>query len=236
MPDVHCPFQDKKALKSFYNFIKWFKPDVIINMGDLIDFYAISDFVKDPIRALKLQEELDEGRVVLEEVRNICPKAEIHFIYGNHENRLKKYKWSNAKEFNSLRNLELEKLLDFDSLNIISHPNGMMKYKGVIVKHGNVVRKFAGYTAKAEFEKNGMSGVSCHTHRLATYRHTNESGDYIWIEAGCLCKLNAEYLKGQKANWQMGFAIGYFKENSKRYLIETVPIIDNKAMYGGMLF
>ena len=36
--------------------------------------------------------------------------------------------------------------------------------------------------------------------------------------------------------FKSGFAIGYFKENSKRYLIETVPIIKAKAMYGGMEF
>ena len=106
----------------------------------------------------------------------------------------------------------------------------------MLVKHGSVVRKFAGYTAKAEFEKNGCSGVSAHTHRLATYRQSNESGDYIWVESGCLCKLDAEYLNGETANWQQGFSIGYFKEGSNRYLLETVPIINNKAMYGGQEF
>jgi hypothetical protein len=210
--------------------MKWYKPDKVIIMGDLIDFYAISRFVKDPVRALRLQKEVDEGRVVLEKIKAISPKAEIHFIYGNHEDRLKKYKWANAKEFSSLRNLELEKLLEFDKLNIISHPNGRMRYKGLVFKHGDVVRKFSGYTAKAEFEKTGTSGVSVHTHRLSLFRQRDEAGNHFWVEGGCLCELNAEYLHGARVNWQQGFAI------MTNGLPELVPITKGKAFYGGNIY
>jgi len=234
--DIHCPYQDEVALEAMYNFMNWWKPDEVIIMGDLVDFYAVSRFNKDPERALRLQEELDSSVSVLKEIRDRAKKANIYFIKGNHENRLKKYLWANASELSSLNALRLESLLEFDKLNIKYKDRGIIRYKDLIVKHGTLVRKFAGYTAKGEFEKNGMSGISVHTHRLAIYRHTNESGAYIWVEGGCLCQLNPEYMEGETPNWQQGFAIGYFKENSKRFLLETVPIIKGKAMYGGMEF
>ena len=234
--DIHCPYQDKSALRAMYNFMDWWKPQEVIILGDLVDFYAISRFSRDPERVLKLQEELDESVKILNQIREHAGKISIYFLRGNHEDRLKKYLWSKAQELSGLRALRLEELLEFDRLKIHYEDKNQIRYGCVIIKHGTLIRKFAGYTAKGEFEKNGMSGVSGHSHRLSQYRHTNEADSYIWTEAGCLCQLNADYLDGTTPNWNQGFAIGYFKENSKRFIIETVPIIKQRAMYGGMEF
>jgi len=236
IPDIHAPFCDTMALEAMYCFIKWWKPETIIYLGDVVDFYAVSHFIRDPERSLKLQDELDEAKSILSHVRRLCPTAKTYFIKGNHEARLQKYLWSQAKELSSLRTLKLENQLDFTDLKIEYIESGIMKYKGLIVKHGNLVRKYAGYTARGEFEKTGMSGVSGHTHRACTYYHCNENDSFVWMESGCLCKLDAEYLDGQTPNWQQGFGIGYFKENSKRFLLEFVPIINKKALYGGLEF
>jgi UDP-2,3-diacylglucosamine pyrophosphatase LpxH len=234
--DIHCPYQDNKALRAMYEFMDWWKPQEVIVLGDLVDFYAVSRFSREPERVLKLQGELDESVEVLSDIRKHAPKAPMTFIRGNHEARLKRYLWSNAQELDCLRALRLESLLEFDKFKIRYEDRGIMRFKNIMVKHGNIVRKFAGYTAKGEFEKNGMSGVSGHTHRLAQYRHTNELDSFVWTESGCLCQLTADYLEGQTPNWQQGFAIGYFKENSNKFLIETVPIINGKALYAGKEF
>lgn len=231
--DIHCPYQDTNALDAMYRFVKKWKPDETIILGDLVDFYAVSRFSRQPERVLKLQEELDEAVGVLRDIRKLVPKNKITFLRGNHEDRLKRYLWSEAQELDSLRALKLEKLLSFDELDITYNDKNQIRYGGVIIKHGTLVRKFAGYTAKGEFEKNGMSGVSGHTHRLAQYRHTNELDSFVWTEAGCLCQMDADYLDGTMPNWMQGFAVGYFKENSRRFLIEIVPIINKVAMYGG---
>jgi predicted phosphodiesterase len=234
--DIHCPYHDTKALRAMYEFMDWWKPGEVIVLGDLVDFYAVSRFSREPERVLKLQGELDESVEVLSDIRKHAPRVPMTFIKGNHEARLKRYLWSNAQELDCLRALKLESLLEFDKFKISYEDRGIMRFRNIMVKHGNIVRKFAGYTAKGEFEKNGMSGVSGHTHRLAQYRHTNELDSFIWTESGCLCLLNADYLEGQKPNWQVGFSIGYFKENSNKFLIETVPIISGKALYAGREF
>lgn len=236
VPDIHCPYQDPVALKALYSFMDWFKPQEVFILGDLVDFYAISSFSKDPERALKLQDEIDQAVEVLSDIRKHAKKAKLNFLVGNHCERLKRYLWSTARELSGLKALELNRLLMLDEFKIKLYENGILHYKGIIIKHGDIVRKYSGYTSRAEFEKNGMSGVSCHTHRLSQYRHTNEAGDFVWIESGCLCLKEAEYMKGMRSNWQSGFSVGYFKENSDKFILETIPIINDRALYGGKEF
>jgi len=234
--DIHAPYHDEKALKILYKFMDWYKPQTIFIIGDLLDCYAVSRFTKDPKGALNFKEEVDSAISILKAIKKHSNNSQIYYIRGNHEARIKKFLWSNAKELSGLQELEVPSILHFKELGIKYVEKGMMMYKGVMVKHGSVVRKYAGYTAKAEFEKNGCSGVSGHTHRAAVYMQTNASGDYKWMEIGCLCKLDQEYMEGETPNWQQGFGIGYFNKNSNRYQLELVNIIDGKAMYAGKEF
>jgi len=230
--DIHAPYQDNSAIRAMIAFGKEFKPDRIILMGDVVDFYAISSFSKDPYRALGLQKEIDETVSILKILRKEFPKARMDFIRGNHEARLQRFLWNKAAELSGLRNLTVPKLLKLDELNITYHMKGRMKLRGIVVKHGDIVRKFSGYTAKGELENTGISGVSVHTHRAAAHFHTNEGGRHFWYELGCLCKLNAEYMEGKIPNWQQAFGIGYFKKGSKKCNIHIVNIINGKALYG----
>jgi UDP-2,3-diacylglucosamine pyrophosphatase LpxH len=83
VPDIHAPFHDKKWLASLLLFIKFFKPKTVFIMGDVIDFYAISRFVRNPLRALKLQEEIDSAIDVMRQIRNVAKDAKIILIRGN---------------------------------------------------------------------------------------------------------------------------------------------------------
>ncbi len=236
IPDIHCPFQDNRALEVLYSFMDWYKPDTIFIMGDVLDCYAISRFTKDPNGELKFQEELDEATNILRKIRHKAKKAKIYLLRGNHELRVQKFLWTNAKALSGLHALEVESLLGLHKLDIEYIREGSLRYHGLMIKHGNIVRKFSGYTAKGEFEDNGCSGVSGHSHRLSIYRQTNSGGEYIWVEAGHLCNPKQEYLEGKVANWQQGWALGWFKKNSKRYHLETVNLVNYKAFYGGKEF
>lgn len=235
--DIHAPFQDDKALAILYNFIKWFKPETVFIMGDLLDAYAISRFSKDPNGALHFQDEIDTAIRIISDIRKVCGKAvKIYYIKGNHSARMQKYLWNNSKELAGLHVLEVPSLLNLKRFKIEYVEKGKMMYKGVMIKHGSVVRKYASYTAKAEFEKNGCSGVSGHTHRSGIYMQTNSGGDFKWMECGCLCSLEQEYMEGEIPNWQQGFGVGYFSKTSSRYQLDLVNIIDGKAMYQGREF
>lgn len=229
--DIHCPFEDSKALAVMYKFIKDFKPSTVFILGDLLDCYAISRFTKDPKGKLNFKQEIESARRVLKEIRSCSGNAKIYYLRGNHCLRMQRYLWNRAEELSGLSELEIPHLLQLDKLNIEWVEKGMMMYHGIMVKHGSIVRQYSGYSAKAEYEKNGCSGVSAHTHRANIYYHSNSGGEFQWMETGCLCKLEQEYMEGEKANWKQSFGVGYFKGNDCK--LELVTINKGKAFYQG---
>ena len=235
--DIHAPFHDKNAVKACLSFVKWWKPDEVIFMGDVVDFYAVSSFDKDPARRNKLQEEIDAGVEILRAFCKAAPKAKMKLLKGNHEHRLQRYLWRKAPELASLRSNSVPVQLKLDELGIKYVESGKIVIKQTIIKHGNVVRKFSAYSAKGEFESCGVSGVSAHTHRMGQFFHTHEGGKFTWMEIGCLSDTELEYMEGKVANWQQGFALGFYKNSgSNRFNINLVPIIKGKAMWGGYEF
>ena len=57
--DLHGQFIDKVAFALALGFIKRQQPDNVVLNGDIVDFYKISNFDKDPLRLESLQDELD---------------------------------------------------------------------------------------------------------------------------------------------------------------------------------
>ncbi len=122
LSDVHVPFQDKSVCRMALAFIREHQPATIHLLGDVADFYSISRFTKDPSRKEDLQADLDATRAFLSTVRDAAPSARIVYSEGNHEFRLRRYLASEAKALAMLRDLRLERLLDFESLRIRFQP------------------------------------------------------------------------------------------------------------------
>lgn len=235
--DLHVPYQDDVAVRALTEFIRWFEPDVLIFLGDSIDFQAISRYRKSPEMALKLQYEIDETiRVTDGIIAAAPPEAKIYYLEGNHERRLQSYLETKAPELHGLRSMNVDHLLQLSERGIEYISPGRMVFHGILVKHGDLVRKFPGYTAKAEMEAEWMSGVSGHTHRSGVAEKNTAGGRFKWLESGCLCRFDMEYLEGKVPDWQLGFSIGYFWKKSERFDLQIVEIIDGKAMYGGEEF
>lgn len=234
--DLHVPFQDNDYISSLIRFCRWWKPERIFINGDLVDFYAISRFNKDPERELHLQDELDEAIKILKIIKEENHKAEIFLIRGNHERRLKMYLWQCAKPLSGLRAVTVESQLELKNIGITYCENGRAVHRGLLIKHGNIVRKFSGYTAKAEQERSGMSGASNHTHRGGVYYISNDGGDYAWMECGCGCMFDQEYLEGERPNWTKGWGLMLINKKTARFFMDFVPYVDKKAMYAGKEF
>jgi UDP-2,3-diacylglucosamine pyrophosphatase LpxH len=233
--DFHSPYEDPACLMAFLSFTKWWKPNEIFIIGDLIDAYAFARFVKNPETALKAQDEIDDSISVLKQIKNANPQAKICLVRGNHCYRLQKYLWTKAPELAGLRDLTIESLLQLKNLGISYCSQGRLEHRGIVIKHGSVVRKFSSYTAKAEFEKEGQSGVSGHTHRFGLFRKDNVNKPHIWMECGCMCKKDMEYMEGEPADWHQGFGIGHFYKNGL-FTFNQVPIFNGRALYDGREF
>jgi len=229
LTDAHIPFEDKVAMELAIAFCAYIQPNIIV-MHEFHDFYALSRFDKDPLRETTLQDEIDQVTKYFWAIRKVCPKSRIILLKSNHTDRLKKYMWREAPGLASLRDLKFEKLLELDKHDI--EYMDFLEFRGIIFKHGNIVRKKSGMSARAEFEKEGMSGVSGHTHRLGINYFTLRGGEYMWMESGCLCDTKPEYIDGI-ADWKQGLSLVTFIGDSKQYFAVPIPIIDNSILYDG---
>jgi hypothetical protein len=126
--------------------------------------------------------------------------------------------------------------LSLDQLDIKWIEEGLTRFHGFLIKHGNLIRNRSGYTATGEMEKSGISGVSAHTHRLGQVFKSNYGGMSTWVEAGCLCFTDPDhfdYLEGQVPDWQIGCAVGYFERGGNRFSVSPIPIVKYKAVLEG---
>lgn len=227
--DVHVPFHDDNAVTKALAVIKKWQPDILYLNGDIIDFYSISAYDKDPARLLLLQEEIDKTIELFGKIRHAVGEGcSIVYLEGNHEARLQKY-LARHPEISQLNCLKLEELLKLSDFDIHLHPNLMAVIGDTIVTHGTIVRSKSGYTGHGQLEKWGMSGISGHTHRLSAVHRTTFGSDYVWLEQGCLCDLHPSYVDGTP-DWQQGFAIGTSDEGKTNWRLISIKSLTKEEM------
>lgn len=222
LSDIHFPYQDNKAIKAVYKFLEQHPIDTIILNGDILDFYDVSSFDKDPSRINSLQAEINLAQKFFKKLRDLSPNSRIVFLKGNHSERIERY-LKKHPELYSLDALKLPNLLGLDKFNIEYKDKGF-KLGGLKIIHGDIVRKYSGYSARAEMEKHDSSGISSHTHRGSAYYYRTPERYLAWFESFCLCDLNPEYIN--EPNWQQGFLYGYVEKDS--FAVTPIPIVDGK--------
>lgn len=231
LSDQHIPFQDPGVESLTLDFIREHQPDVIHLLGDVIDFYPLSRFDKDPQRHTQLQDDLDQACDYVNRIK-ARSKAKIIWSEGNHENRLKRYLWGRAPELANLRSLRYEELLRLEQFKITWAPS-MKPYKvgKLLFTHGELVRKWSGMTAKGHFEKYGCCVIHGHTHRLGSFYHSSYENAYGAWENGCLCSLQPEYMVSP--DWQNGWSVVHFYGDY--FHVEQVCVIKGQYVYHGGL-
>jgi hypothetical protein len=243
--DIHAPYHDPVALNIITQILTDTQPTYLIVNGDTVDCYGISRFLKDPTRLETLQDELNIARTILKTLKDASPKTKRIITEGNHEARLGK---TIATMEGGTR--ELARLEDFQAA--LQWPSllklGPMGYRWVpthqqplidvipntLIKHGTVVRKFSGYTAKGEYDNYHRSGTSGHTHRLSHFFHTSFGETHQWIETGCLCTLKPEYMN--HPNWQNGGAFFRWTKDINIPSVELIHIQGNKALFNNTIY
>jgi hypothetical protein len=243
--DTHAGFHDPKALSVVLGIIQAVQPDVVVNMGDLMDAYPISRFDKDPHRLASLQDEIDFAAGHLQVVAQVAPNARRVLLEGNHEDRLRKAIWNldgAAAAFSRLNKfretMTWPSLLDTATIGWEYFPaKGQAHHRLLpkfIVKHGTVVRKRSGYTAHAELERYNKSGASGHSHRLSQVWHRDDDGNHVWLETGCTCDTNPPYV--EDPDWQQGCHVVTFDTETGAPCIETAYIHNGNAVWRGQTY
>lgn len=232
LSDIQIPFQDKPVLDLVLRFLRDIKPDGVVLAGDVADCYSISDHRKSLRTLLKatLQHEIDQCHTLMESLEFI---KERHWLGGNHEQRLYKHICDKAPALGLIDGLDFPTIFGLGEHNFKWRPYGeYIKLGKLLVTHGDIVRKHSAYSARAHWDKYGVSVLHGHTHRLGSYFHTNASGPNAAWENGCLCKLDGLGYT-HYPNWQQGFSIVHVGDRGF-FSVTQVPVLERRILfYGG---
>lgn len=228
IPDTHSPFHDPLAWKTLLDFGRKWRPHTLIHLGDLADFYSVSDHDKDPRRANNLLDECNVTNALLDELDDLGAVRRI-FCEGNHEYRLERYLMRHAPALLGIASVD--HLLRLQERGWSRIPYAM---------HGRVGKLYVTHEAG----KSGQNAVQQmaqavggsiafgHTHRLQIQYFGSILGDrHVSATCGWLGdKASATYKSEiEKAPWQLGFATAIM-ERSGCFELQARPIVDYRVL------
>jgi UDP-2,3-diacylglucosamine pyrophosphatase LpxH len=168
--DVHEPFSDAAAMSMVYALIEKEKPDIVVQMGDLFDFYAQSRFPKSlNIYTPKAEWDLARAGAVSMwgKIRSIAPHAELFQIMGNHCIRPIKRAEETAPSITHLIEEKVAEAYTFDGVTTIHSPYEELFIQDIAFIHGH----YTGIGKHRDYMR--MNVVHGHTHKGGvSYRPT----------------------------------------------------------------
>ena len=231
--DAHRPYHHRKAWNLFINVMEEFKPDTIVCLGDLADFYKVSSFSKDPSRIYSFKNEVEDCNVGLDELDSLGATRKI-FIAGNHEDRLTRYLQSEAPELFGLVDIPTLFKLDLREWEYIPYKSHIKIGKLYATHDVGTVGRYSLFRAADTFQH---PVVVAHTHRFGMIVEGDATGKhFVASQFGWLGDVEkVDYMHKIKARreWALGFGIGYMRPNG---LIHLTPIpILNSSGYSCMV-
>ena len=207
--DIHIPYHCLEALTATLLYLKQEDIDCLLINGDLVDFYQMSRFLKDP-RARNTAGELEDTKQFFGSVRKLFPKARIVFKLGNHDERFEHYLLHKAPELLDIEALSLESLLECEKYGVeVVGSKRPIYLGGLTVLHGHEYQSgmiAPVNVARGLFLRAKACALQGHSHQTSEHSETDVRQKLIttW-STGCLCQLHPEYARFNK--WNQGFAI-----------------------------
>lgn len=236
-PDVQVPYHNSLQVRALNRFLAWWQPDEVIIMGDFMDFPQPSQWSKGTAAEFQgnVFQDCEVGKRIIADIRTgylgLCK-----FLVGNHDERPDVHLAKYAPSLAGNGAFRIETLLDLGSFDIELAPDFYEFHPNWVATHGHLgisVNATAGKTALGAALDMGKSVVMGHTHRMGIIPETKgrdgEFSTITGVEVGHVMDMRAgkvpKWLKGGFANWQSGFAVGYF--DGAHASVHTVPMDDD---------
>ena len=198
LSDIHIPYHNIQALTLALKYGLENDVNTILLNGDIIDFYAISRFEKDP-RKRNFGHEVLMTRQFLSTLRKLFPSAAIYYKCGNHDVRYDHYIMRHAPDLLGMNEFSFESLMKLDELNIMFIPDKQIMHAGKLtILHGHELGAsiFSPVNiARGLFLKAKDSALCGHHHQASEHTEPNINGKITtcWSVA-CLCELHPDYM------------------------------------------
>jgi len=249
--DLHGMMMDNKAVSAFLDDLKILDPDEVILGGDMLEcggwlakhqtigFVALCDYT--------YQEDIKATSKFLDEVQKRAPRAEIHYLAGNHEDRVEKWivdqTMANKRDAEFLRKaFSPEYVLRLEERGVRYYrrseiygeglPRGWIKRGKMFFTHELGKSRNA---AAQSVDKTAGNITFFHTHRedMAT-RVFPDVGLCKAFNPGCLCTIQPVWQNSNVTNWSQGYAIDFIAK-SENFQRVHVPIWRGKSLAGAMV-
>lgn len=235
---MQIPHHDRRAVALAFKVMKWYKPDVVVNIGDLDDGNPTSRWTDGTPEEVTeaVPTYIDQVRDYWADVRKALPNARLAWTLGNHDIRHEEYARKKAPAIAGMLTPEFLWHTDKHGVEIYPYNKPPQLWMGdIAVHHGNAVSKHSGESVRADIDSWGVSLVRGHSHRVGYFAKTYEIRNELiqgW-EIGHLMDVSkAEY--SSVHNWQHGFALGGTHEG--KGFVELVTINDYQCVIGGKMF
>ena len=228
LADIHSPFYDKRALKAAVDYGKKKEIDTVLFLGDLIDYFSISFWDKDP-RKRDIRQEIDMTRGVLDTIRTTFPDAKMVIKTGNHDERIERYLKVKAVELLGMEALTYEEQFQTNRFDIdIVQDKRLVKVADLNCVHGHEFNRtfFSPVNpARGLYLRGKETAICAHFHRTSEHAETSMTDEVtVCWSIGCLCDLRPTYAPFN--SWNHGFAIIY-RQGSK-FFVKNKKIIDGE--------
>ena len=264
--DGLVPTHDEAYIRVVLGLIKAAQPADVVLHGDNADFPELSKYRLLPTFQRTTQATIDRCAQLAAELRAAAPNARIHWLAGNHEERLQHFIVDNARAAFGLRRgrrdegppekwpaLSLPGLCWFDELGVEFYPgypaNRVVLSDNLHCLHGHFTGPTAAQKYLAESDVSVIVGHDHHTWLRATTRMTERGPRTKYAaSAGCGCRTDGA-VPGTKSgytldgapipthtDWQQGVAVVEYEPDGIAYLPELVPVYQGRAVWRGNVF
>lgn len=248
--DVHGSMMDRPAVEAFIQDLREWSPNEIVLNGDIIEcggFLAAHHTLGYVAQTeYSWQEDIAAGNWFLDAIQEAAPNAVIHYIEGNHEDRVERWIVDQTMRHNRdsefLRTMLSPKtLLRLDERGVKYYERGKHHIEGLPpgwIKLGKIffVHELGG-------GKNAASKAVGTTAGNVVFAHTHQEDSSTLIlpgvglvkawNPGCLCQKQPLWRHSNPTNWSHGYAVQFIEENGE-FLHINIPIWEGRSLVGSL--
>lgn len=236
--DVHAKFVDPAAWNCYLKFLSCWKPHAHLIGGDFVDCEGLSHWDPDDLNPRRIVPEMKTGRQMLQQVKDAGPDiSSLIYLEGNHESWIAKAFCEMPELFEDLADLGIEinlkSLLALDRFGYELFPlNHLVQIGKAHFTHGIYTSQ---NHAKAHLDKLKTNIYYGHLHDTQETNQTSVDGPMEAVCGGCLCRLDAKFLKGKPNNWQHAILnFEFFPDGT--YTVYKLRIIRGRLAFNGQVF
>jgi predicted MPP superfamily phosphohydrolase len=232
LPDIHAPAHNRRLMWAIVRFLAWYRPHILISIGDLADIFALSRHPKQLRVSTNPNEEFEETRRLWDELVEASGCIWSFVILGNHEDRVYRFLQDLAPQLGGIVDPNTREPFSFhaqmgytadDNITFLygteergGYEGGLLLNNDLGLHHGIIVRPKPGASPLADMDRWAWSIMHGHTHRMGMVAREidgqNEqfAGVLRGYELGMLVDMDHSYLAYAKQmfpNWHPGFGV-----------------------------